>query len=171
MAAKEFGEKLKELRSKAHTQLQLGNILGVGEKQIQRYEAGELLPDHEKVKTLIDLYQYDFLRLIYDVPREISHKVAPDSTDYKAKYIALLEKQVEQKDEMINVSLSGLIVGQKSVLAHLAVGLEFDALREASGDQKKARQIKDNMDRRISEVLVGDLKKSSVSGGRSGTGG
>lgn len=169
MAAKEFGEKLKELRSKRHTQAQLGAILGVGEKQIQRYEAGDLLPDHEKVRTLINLYQHDFLSLIYDVPRGTFHDTSNDETDYKAKYIALLESQVEQKDHTINTSLAGLIVGQKSILAHLAAGLEFDSLREADGDSSKADQIKDNMDRRIGDILRGDVKKSSVSGGRPGS--
>jgi transcriptional regulator with XRE-family HTH domain len=75
MDAKKFGNKLKELREKKHTQSELGGILKVGLKQIQRYENGELLPDHEKVQKLVDIYKYDFISLIYDVPRGVGPEI------------------------------------------------------------------------------------------------
>lgn len=81
-----------------------------------------------------------------------------------SKYIALLERENDLKNNIIEFNLTGIAVSLKSTLAHLAVGLEYDALRDAGGNEKKADQIKEGMDRRIGEVLSGSKKKDRASG-------
>jgi transcriptional regulator with XRE-family HTH domain len=62
-----FAKKLKEHRDlKKESQSDLGIILGVGVKQIQRYESGEVLPPHESLELLCKHYCYDFISLLYD---------------------------------------------------------------------------------------------------------
>lgn len=96
MKKAEFGEKLQELRTKrGESQQVLGKLLGVGVKQIQRYEAGGAPPPHESLEILSNHYGYDLISLLYDLPSK-------DNGTGKAndRYIALLEK-VELKNEKI----------------------------------------------------------------------
>lgn len=68
MNTEEFAKKLKEQRIlKGESPTDLGNILGVGVKQIQRYESGELPPPHESLEILCIHYKYDFISLLYDL--------------------------------------------------------------------------------------------------------
>lgn len=90
-----FGKKFKELREARHTQTEIGDILGVGIKQIQRYEKGDLLPDHESVQKLCDVYNYDFVSLIYNVKRDI-----PTGSDFFKD--ELIKSLREQKDDLRN---------------------------------------------------------------------
>lgn len=90
-----FSKKFKELREGKHTQTQIGVILGVGIKQVQRYEKGDLLPDHESVQKLCDIYNYDFVSLIYKIKRDSS----TGSDFYKDE---LIKSLTEQKDNLNN---------------------------------------------------------------------
>lgn len=91
MKQKEFGEKLQELRThKDESQKALGILLGVGVKQIQRYEKGELPPPHESLEVLCEHYKYDFISLLYDLK---SHGNSQDRES--------LSKKIEQKNEKI----------------------------------------------------------------------
>jgi transcriptional regulator with XRE-family HTH domain len=66
MKLAEFGEKLKELRLKSgEIQPQLAKELGIGLRQIQRYEKGEV-PIVDKIEQLCLHYNYDFFRLLSD---------------------------------------------------------------------------------------------------------
>lgn len=71
------------------------------------------------------------------------------------------QKLVEKTLETNNTSLHGLLIGQKSILAHLEVGFEKEAMMEAEGDKKKAAKIKDETGRRIVEVLEEALNSGS----------
>lgn len=161
MNNKLFGKKLNELRNKTHTQAQLGELLGVGDKQIQRYENG-LVPEHEGLQKLCNIYKYDFVSLIYDVP-----KTGQTPETYQPKYISLLELENERKNKIIDANLTGLLIGQKSILAHLAVGFEQSAMRDAQGDKQKAAKLKNETGKRIAEVLGAVLKKGNVAEGTS----
>lgn len=67
MNIEEFAKKLKEQRLlKGESPSELGEIMGVGVKQIQRYENGELPPPHEGLELLCKHYRYDFISLLYD---------------------------------------------------------------------------------------------------------
>lgn len=83
---------------------------------------------------------------------------------YREKYITLLEKENDRKSHIIETNLTGLVIGQKSILAHLAVSLECDAMRDGGGDKRKADRIKENMDKRIGEVFSGKVRKDKTSG-------
>jgi transcriptional regulator with XRE-family HTH domain len=97
-----FGKKLRELRdSKEESQIELGALLSVGEKQIQRYEGGEVLPTHENLVKLCRHYKYDFISLLYEID-----KTSNSDSVYYNKYISLLEKSdlrseriIEQQEE------------------------------------------------------------------------
>lgn len=109
MDASGFGKKFKELREGRHTQTEIGDILGVGIKQIQRYEKGDLLPDHESVQKLCDVYNYDFVSLIYNVKRDV-----PTGSDFFKD--ELIRNLTEQKDDL-RVEVNFL----KGQLRHLVI--------------------------------------------------
>ena len=57
-----FGKKIKELRKqKRWTQTQLGDYLGIGLRQVQRYEKDETQPDLEQLGALSKLFEYDLI--------------------------------------------------------------------------------------------------------------
>lgn len=61
-----FAKKLKELRvENGETQSELGKVLGVTLKQIQRYE-NNLVPKPEKIKVLNKHYKFDFFTVLND---------------------------------------------------------------------------------------------------------
>lgn len=156
MAALEFGEKLKKARTaKGQSQTELGDILGVGLKQVQRYEKGEVLPDHDKVRQLIDLYKVDFVSIIYNVPQQTpSH---PDTEKYKKvmeERVLELKEDKEWLKKNLEFSLAGISIQAASILAHVATSLEKDDEREAKGDSEKLRQLQSDTDRRIGEKMV-----------------
>lgn len=95
MDASAFSKKFKELREGRHTQTEIGEILGVGIKQIQRYEKGDLLPDHASVQKLCEVYNYDFVSLIYKVKRD-----TPAGSDFFKD--ELIKSLAEQKDDLRN---------------------------------------------------------------------
>jgi transcriptional regulator with XRE-family HTH domain len=70
MNTAEFAKKLKEARVlKGESPNELGAKLGVGVKQIQRYESGELPPPHESLIILCQHYGVDFISILYDLKR------------------------------------------------------------------------------------------------------
>lgn len=96
MKLKEFGEKLQELRNlKGESQADLGVLLAVGIKQIQRYEGGKNPPPHESLEFLCEHYKYDFISLLFDLKPKGNGQAKHDD-----KYLALLEKN-ETKNEII----------------------------------------------------------------------
>lgn len=112
MNSKRFARKLKELRERADdSQEKLGEILDVGVKQIQRYERGDLLPDHDKVQILCERYQYDFVSLIYDVPRDTFVHEAPTAyyTLSKTDPSETIAKLVDQNLSLTRMLESKLI--------------------------------------------------------------
>jgi transcriptional regulator with XRE-family HTH domain len=164
MSARQFGEKLKEARvAKGQTQTELGDILGVGLKQVQRYEKGELLPDHDKIRQLVGLYNVDFVGIIYDGLRP--------TEPMPAKYEKLMEERVlelkEDKEWLkrnFEISLAGIGTQAASILAHVATSLEKDDEREAAGSKEKLQQLKKDTGRRIGEKLgQGDRKSIKAS--------
>lgn len=123
-----FGEKLKELRGTA-TQQTLGELLDVGDKQISRYEKGEVLPSHENIQKLCDHFQYDFISLIYKVPDKQSKGVTME------KYIATLERDAEfSRGELRHIAIMNhaiLKTLRKSVAQLIAKQEKVDLLSVA----------------------------------------
>lgn len=167
MAAKEFGESLKKHRSGKHTQTELGKILGVGLKQIQRYENGEVLPDHGMVQRLCDLYKYDFVRDIYDLP--------PPANNAEDKYLTLMRERVaELSDDKawlkrnLETSLKSILEGQHQNGVQLKALSWYSALVASGGDPKKADQEVLKIHNRIAsyEGVKGEDDSSSEGGKR-----
>lgn len=106
----EFGRKLQELRNKkGESQPQLGVLLGVGIKQIQRYENGEVPPPHESLEILSKHYQYDFISLLYDL------KKGDSDTRYQDEYIALLKKLDDKNEKIISEKEADLVALRSAV--------------------------------------------------------
>lgn len=98
----EFGRKLKELReSREESQKDLGEILDVGEKQIQRYEGGTVPPPHATLEILCKYYEYDFISLLYDFEGFKSDRniiwAGEDSVE-KTRVDQILERLIIEKD-------------------------------------------------------------------------
>lgn len=103
MKTEEFAKKLKEQRMlKGESPSELGKILGVGVKQINRYEAGELPPPHESLETLCKHYRYDFISLLYDLKSlESERTVIFSGMRNEGKSMALdqiIERLLKEKD-------------------------------------------------------------------------
>lgn len=143
MDTSSFSKKFKELREARHTQTEIGDILGVGIKQIQRYEKGELFPDHEMVQKLCDVYSYDFVSLIYNVKRD-----SPAGSDFfKDELIKSLTEQKEYLKADVNflqVRLRDLLMG-----THARVETNQSALADLLVKQKieLAEQVEDRLSR------------------------
>lgn len=168
MAALEFGEKLKKERTaKGQSQTELGEILGVGLKQVQRYEKGEVLPDHDKVRQLIEIYDVDFVSIIYDVPRKTPSRPVTE------KYEKVMEERVlelkEDKDWLkrtLELSLTGISVQAASILAYVSTSLEKDDEREAGQDEQKLRRLRTDTGKRIGEKMGAGVKNDTKIAGK-----
>jgi transcriptional regulator with XRE-family HTH domain len=103
MNTTEFTKKLKEQRIlKGESQSDLGIVLGVGVKQIQRYETGELPPPHESLELLCHHYDFDFISLLYDFKGfDSNRKIIISGTSAVGKSAILdhiIEKLLKEKD-------------------------------------------------------------------------
>lgn len=97
MKKEEFGKKLQELRLlKGDSQQQLGELLKVGPRQIQKYEAGGVLPTHENLAVLCEHYKYDFISLLYGLKAKENGEAKKDN-----RYLALLEKNEIRNEKII----------------------------------------------------------------------
>jgi transcriptional regulator with XRE-family HTH domain len=106
----EFGKKLQEIRNKkGESQTDLGALLGVGVKQIQRYENGEVPPPHESLELLNKLYGYDFISLFYDLKSDDS------DNQYREEYIALLKKLDDKNEKIITEKEADLVALRSAV--------------------------------------------------------
>lgn len=76
-----------------------------------------------------------------------------------------LKEDKEWLKKNLEFSLTALMVGNKSILAHVATILEKDDEREAGGNKKKEQALKDDSGRRIGDKLSGfgkmDMPQSS----------
>lgn len=76
----------------------------------------------------------------------------------KDPYLSLMEERVtdlkEDKRRLYNIletSLAGIAIGQKSILAHVATILDKDNERDSAGNKKKLELLTDDSNRRIAE--------------------
>lgn len=143
MDTSSFSKKFKELREGRHTQTEIGDILGVGIKQIQRYEKGELFPDHEMVQKLCEVYSYDFVSLIYSVKRDNS----TGSDFFKDE---LIKSLAEQKNDLrADISFLKGQLRDLLIAAQARVETNQNALADLLVKQKieVAEQVEDRLSR------------------------
>lgn len=75
--------------------------------------------------------------------------------DIMRERIQDLKQDKEWLKKNLEFSLTGLAVGQKSILAHVSTILEKDDEREAAGNKKKEQTLKDDTGRRIGDKFSG----------------
>lgn len=92
----------------------------------------------------------------------------PPQNGEKSELLEMYRERIkelkEDKDYLkrnLEFSLTGLAVGQKSILAHVSTILEKDNEREAAGNKRKEQFLKDDTDRRISDKLMGASQMDS----------
>lgn len=98
-----------------------------------------------------------------------SNSLQPDSatqTPEVRNYASLMEERLKELKEdkewlkrNFEFSLTGLVVGQRSILAHVETILEKDNERDAAGNTMKEKDLKDDVNRRIAEKMVVGAKK------------
>jgi len=106
-----IGQNLRLLRlSKELTQMKLAKILGIKRNDLVNWELGRSKPSIENVKlfceyfatSMEDLYNKDLSQQTSidekPPPKPITEKKEEMNIDYKDKYIALLEKQLLEKE-------------------------------------------------------------------------
>lgn len=136
MSIEAFGKKLKELRDrKGMTQTELGKKLKIKEKQIQRYERGELLPDYKKMITLKQLFEYDFYSLLSDQQGSPLAEINTNLKEIRGHTIAILTEQ-QAGQHMIFGSLERLLNKQEGELSEVADNLAI-RLRQKLKDIQK----------------------------------
>lgn len=168
MNKKKFGEELKKQRLAGSLSAgELGELLKVGVKQIQRYENGEALPTHENIELLCKTYSYDFISLIYDVPRETpEHKKSgindPDLSE-KNKIIDLLEEQKAdlkkenarleatlsvslEKIQTLSESNQALLMTLKYAASRMLLNQEGILKKLTKEEQEKLHKVVDTLD-------------------------
>jgi transcriptional regulator with XRE-family HTH domain len=102
--SKTLGRKIKELREKAEmTQTELGKLLGVKLRQVQRYEEG-LFPGTDKLKVMETRFQYDLFRLI----REGNETEISETDEVESQYFDLKNARVD--DNISNIGLLNTVL-------------------------------------------------------------
>lgn len=183
----DLAQELKRYRKKkGHTMADIEALTGIPAENLYKWEKGTKPSDAEQLLKLRDylagkLETVPYLSTTSSKPQKLETPAHRNNSSAKkegketplmasdpilTKYITLLEKENEHKREIIETNLTGLVIGQKSILAHLAVSLEGDALRDAGGDKRKADQLKESMDKRIGEVFLGRNKVSGKIGSK-----
>lgn len=166
---------VKELREKNKlSQQELSDKTGIPKDRIAKWEQGKGAPKAADSKILDKFFKElvprgqegdGYLLQEQELPLPGDKRITAD------KYFALMEERLadlkvdkEWLKRQIEFSLAGLIVGQKSVLAHVSTILEKDNERDAGGDKKKEKKLKDDSDKRIVEKIVGHTQKDTAQG-------
>jgi hypothetical protein len=94
-----------------------------------------------------------------NVPRELTESLVNDSSaayglDYKEKYIALLEKENAKKDEIITVSLTELVMGQRISQAHLKTLLQITVTETATMQGKDPSKALDAANKVVADTFL-----------------
>lgn len=164
------------------TQSQMAQRLGASLKQTyslrqyQKIEEGRF-PKYKKeivqqIDRLLGTNAYD---VIYEqnVPRETAppQRQPEREVSSSSELMEIMRERVKELKEdkewlkkNLEFSLTGLAIGQKSILAHVATVLEKDDEREAAGNKKKEQTLKEDTDRRIGDKMSGLLQKDNSLG-------
>lgn len=127
-----LGNQIRQKRKKLGLSAdQLSELLGISKDKIYKWETGtkpsdavELLKVQAWLSTELEI-----------VPRE-KMEIAPTEDPYKEKYIALLEKENTQKDRIIDISLTELVLGNRISQAHLKTLLQITVVETAVMQKK-----------------------------------
>lgn len=111
----------------------LSNLLGISKDKIYKWESGTKPSDAEELLKI----QKWLAEKLENVPHESSKLEFNEEppaylTNYREKYIALLEKENAKKDEIISISLNELVTGQRISQAHLKTLLQITVVETAA---------------------------------------
>lgn len=81
--------------------------------------------------------------------------------NYKSKYISLLEKENSQKDNIINLSLTELVMGQRISQAHLKSLLQITVTETAAMQGKDPLQALSAANKVVADAYSAILKKDN----------
>lgn len=91
----------------------------------------------------------------HDAHAGVKSPMADELLDIMRERIKELKEDKDWLKKNLEFSLTGIAIGNKSILAHVATILEKDNEREAAGNKGKAKLLKEDTDRRIGEKLSG----------------
>lgn len=127
-----------------------------GKGQVSDY----LKRNKEPSKNFLTAF-YNAFESSINVPRATTKPEAPlpaDKTellDIMRERIADLKQDKEWLKKQMETNLTGLVIGQKSILAHVSTVLEKDDERDAAGNKRKEQALKDETGKRIVDKISG----------------
>lgn len=141
----------------------LATDLGMSKQNLyQLFESKSLQPETiEKIERKFRLKWDKIKQLVnIDVPRGTPKPQEPQSgnselLDIMRERIKELKEDRERLWRNLETSLTGLTIGQKSILAHVAVILEKDDERDSAGNKRKEQALKDETGKRIVDKIAG----------------
>ncbi|HYD90250.1 MAG TPA: helix-turn-helix transcriptional regulator [Flavobacterium sp.] len=179
-----FGLDIKRLREEVPISAQrLADKIGIDADRLRKWEQKDLTPRLEDVQKIESFFGMELSALqklksiknFLKVPHETRAQEVPAGVGRKTgtdeKYLALMEERIRELKEdkewlkqTIDSSLGSLFYGQRNLLAHVQIGLERDEAKESSGSPKKASQLLESRNRRISELMAGQLDTDKIDG-------
>lgn len=86
-------------------------------------------------------------------PQEAQHGDKTEILEIMRERVKELKEDKERLWRNLETSLTGLVIGQKSILAHVATILEKDDERDAAGNKRKEQSLKDETGKRIVDKI------------------
>lgn len=159
------GNKLREKRKKLGLSAEkLASLLGVTQESLYKWEKGTQPsnPDHYLRLTKWLLDENTNVLEESTIPYKAATKSEPLQIGDKSELLDIMRERIQDLKQdkewlkkNLEFSLTGLAVGQKSILAHVSTILEKDDERDAAGNKKKEQTLKDDTGRRIGDKLSG----------------
>lgn len=162
------GHKLRLKRKKLKLSAErLGEILGVSQENIYKWEKGtqpSVPEQYLRVMKWLSDENPDLSEKVTSAPTKPQEPAPVDKSELLDIMRERIKELKEDKDYLkrnLEFSLTGLAIGQKSILAHVATILEKDDEREAGGNKRKEQSLKDDTGRRIGDKLLGSSQKDT----------
>lgn len=133
---------------------QLSKSTGIPADRIYKWESGVGNPkadDSEKLQKWINGSSSENATPKPQEPQSGNSELL----DIMRERIKELKEDRERLWRNLETSLTGLTIGQKSILAHVAVILEKDDERDSAGNKRKEQALKDETGKRIVDKIAG----------------
>lgn len=145
-------EVLKIRKQRRVSVAKLSNITGIPADRIYKWESGVGNPKAEDSEKL-----QEWLTGENGTPKSQEPQPGDKSEilDIMRERIKELKEDRERLWRNLETSLTGLVIGQKSILAHVATILEKDDERDSAGNKRKEQALKDETGKRIVDKISG----------------
>lgn len=133
---------------------------GFGKPTISQYLSGKLPPSENFITAFYKSFENSLKKVQSSGngtprPQEPHHGDKSEILEIMRERLHDLKEDKEWLKRQFESSLTGLVVGQKSILAHVATILEKDDEREAAGNRRKEQSLKDDTGKRIVDKISG----------------